>query len=60
MENKIYIFHRENMFYPLELKDDNDAVENAEYNDGTLRVEDLEGNVIWENKNLLEQLGFKL
>lgn len=43
-----YIFFREDMFYPIELKDDKDAIANAEYNAGTIRVEDVFGNVIWE------------
>ena len=46
----IYIFYREDMFYPLNLKDDADAIANAECNEGTTKVEDIHGNVIWLKK----------
>jgi len=42
-----YIFFREGMFYPVELRDDADAKVNAELNPGTIRVEDIEGRVVW-------------
>lgn len=44
----IYIFHRADMFYPLELKDDADAKVNAECNPGTTMVENAETReVVW-------------
>ena len=43
-----YIFYREQGFYTLDLKDDNDAIANAVYNEGTLKVTDLAGRVIWQ------------
>lgn len=43
-----YIFFREDMFYPIYLKNDEDAIANAECNAGTIRVEDGFGNVIWK------------
>ena len=47
----IYTFHRLNdgaeYFYPVELADDEDARSNAESNPGTIRVEDIEGRVVW-------------
>lgn len=47
----IYIFHRLHegnpFFYPLELKDDREAVANAECNPGTTCVEDMNGRVVW-------------
>lgn len=46
----IYIFFRDKMFYPLTLKDDEDARRNAEFNPGTTRVEDIDGNVIWRQQ----------
>lgn len=46
----IYIFYRADMFYPLNLKDDEDAIANAECNEGTTKVEDIYGNVIWIKK----------
>lgn len=42
-----YIFFREGMFYPIDLKDDEDARQNARVNPGTLRVETLGGTVVW-------------
>lgn len=47
---KVYIFFREDMFYPIELYDDKDAVENAIHNVGTTKVEDIQGNIIWEQE----------
>lgn len=47
---QIYIFHREDMFYPIELNDDNDAIKNAEYNEGTTKVENRSGEIIWKLK----------
>jgi len=49
--NKTYLFFREDGFYPIELKDDEDAIKNAIHNKGTLRVEDLKGNIIWQLSN---------
>lgn len=42
-----YIFYRDDMFYMIELMDDDDAVANAECNPGTRRVEDMLGNQVW-------------
>lgn len=45
---KPYIFFREGMFYPVELRDDDDARANAECNPGTLKVENLLTNeIVW-------------
>jgi len=44
----IYIFFREDMFYPLSLVNDEDAIVNAECNPGTLKVEDTNGRVVWK------------
>lgn len=35
---ELYVFFREDGFYPLELRDDSDARRNAESNPGTIRV----------------------
>ena len=44
-----YAFFREGMFYPIGLRDDADAVENALCNPGTIRVENMiTGEVVWE------------
>lgn len=45
---RTYIFFRQDDFYFIELRDNEDAIENAKCNTGTIRVEDLFGNVIWE------------
>ena len=47
-KNKIYTFFREDMFYPIALKDDKDAILNAKHNKGTLKVEDSKGNIVWQ------------
>ena len=45
---QIYLFHREDMFYPIELRDDEDAKRNAECNPGTTKVENaITGEVVW-------------
>lgn len=45
---RCYIFVREQGWYPLELKDSAEAIANAECNEGTLLVEDVEtGEIIW-------------
>jgi len=50
----IYIFHRNDdnkrTFYPLELKDDADAIANAIANPGTVEVTDAKGRVVWTPK----------
>lgn len=45
---RTYIFFRKDDFYFIELRDNEDAIANAECNAGTIRVEDIFGNVIWE------------
>lgn len=42
----VYVFFRDGMFYPISLRDDDDAIANAECNPGTLRVEDANGRVV--------------
>lgn len=41
------IFFRENIFYVIELPDDDDLNAHAACNPGTLRIEDIFGNVLW-------------
>ena len=47
-----YIFHREHdgkpFWYPVELKDDDDAVRNAHHNRGTLKVTTPDGRVVFD------------
>ena len=47
----IYIFHRKEGWYPLELESDEAAIENAQINPGTERVERLDGSM----KDFLEK-----
>jgi hypothetical protein len=41
-----FLFFREGHFYPVEIPRDQ-VLANVELNPGTLKVEDLKGNVIW-------------
>lgn len=46
-----YLFFRKDGFYPLEMRDDQDAKHNAEINPSTCRVETLDGRVVWAENN---------
>jgi hypothetical protein len=51
---RTYIFFRRDpnrgfLFYPIELKDDAEAVRNAECNPGTVKVEDIQGRIVWKH-----------
>jgi hypothetical protein len=54
VRRRMYIFFRKHpeseelLFYPVGLKDDADAVRNAEHNPGTVKVEDVEGRIVWQ------------
>jgi len=52
---RMYIFFRLGGWYPIELRDDDDAKANAEWNPGTLRVEDIKGRVVWSAPNTLPE-----
>lgn len=41
------VFVREGTFYVIALAADDDLNLHAELNPGTLRIEDIEGNVLW-------------
>ena len=43
----LYIFHREDGWYPITLENDDEATENAEANSGTLKVTDAEDRIVW-------------
>ena len=45
---KTYLFFREDSFYTIDLLDVNDAINNANCNIGTIKVEDAFGNLIWK------------
>ena len=47
LNKNIYLFFRSDGFYPIELKDDEDAIVNAEFNKGTLQVQDMSGRIVW-------------
>lgn len=46
---EIYVFERAGGWYPLELKDDDEARQNAELNPGTLKVTTMSGRPVWPN-----------
>lgn len=54
-----YIFHRGKTFYIIELKNDQDAIENAWFNKGTTKVTDLNGKVIWKEPSMPTRNIFK-
>lgn len=47
VSNCTYLFFRADGFYQLELKNDEDAIANAECNKGTLQVQDTKGRIVW-------------
>lgn len=52
MKERTYIFFRsEDFFYFIQLRDDISAIENATLNKGTIRVENLCGDIIWQLNN---------
>jgi hypothetical protein len=44
---KVYIFFRKEGWYPLNLGSDEEARANAEHNPGTLKVETVQGRLVW-------------
>jgi hypothetical protein len=54
-----YIFHRGDMWYPIELENDEIAVKNAECNPGTTKVTDINGKEIWSQKESESQQKIK-
>lgn len=45
---KTVLFFREGMFYPIDVREDEDLAKHAELNPGTLRIEDIRGKVLWQ------------
>lgn len=41
------VFRREDIFYIVNLPEDDDLDRHAKLNPGTLRIEDIEGNQLW-------------
>lgn len=55
----IYIFHRKEGWYPVELTGgDKEVLANIECNPGTIKVEDQEGRIVWEEekKDISQQM----
>ena len=46
-EVRVYIFHRAEGWYPLTLPINDDLAAHAARNPGTVRIEDIDGNVLW-------------
>jgi len=44
---KTYIFFREEGWYPVECRDDDEVPEHVALNPGTLKVEDTHGRLVW-------------
>ena len=46
-KSMVYLFHRKEGFYPLELSSDKEAVANAVCNPGTLKVTDTKDRIVF-------------
>lgn len=49
---QVYIFFREGMFYPIEEENDEKVLKHVELNPGTLKIETIDGRVIYEAPKL--------
>lgn len=49
---KTYLFFREGMFYPVEEASDEKVLKHVPLNPGTLRVETIDGRVLYDAKKL--------
>lgn len=47
------IFFREGGWYPVEIRRGENVAQHAELNPGTLRVEDLAGNILWRSDTVV-------
>jgi len=53
-QTQVYVFFRSEGFYPLELRDDDEAIKNAVHNSGTLQViRAMDEVVIWKQPEAL-------
>lgn len=61
---KDYIFFRNDHFYTVSCKDDEEAAECGRINEGTTKVERLDGSLVWsvyeEKLKVLSEFGNKL
>jgi hypothetical protein len=46
-KRRTVIFFRREGWYPVEVSEDEDLGKHVELNPGTLRIEDIEGRVLW-------------
>jgi len=46
-QTRLVLFFRAEGWYPLELPITDDLSAHAEHNPGTLRIEDIDGNILW-------------
>lgn len=49
---KTYLFFREGFFYPVEEENDEKVLNHVELNPGTLRIETIDGRVIFDASKL--------
>ena len=47
---RTYIFFGKEGWYPVELGGDADVLPNVKCNPGTIRVEDIDGRVVWKQE----------
>lgn len=48
----VYLFFREGMFYPIEDESDENVLKHVPLNPGTLKIETIDGRVIYEAPKL--------
>lgn len=44
---RVFIFFRAEGWYPVELPSESHVLPNVQCNPGTIKVEDMDGNVVW-------------
>lgn len=47
----VYIFYRKEGWYPVEYYNDQQAIDGALLNEGTLKVERASGKLVWRKKD---------
>lgn len=47
MADRVVVFIRAEGFYPITVRADESLARHAELNPGTLRIDDIDGNVLW-------------
>ena len=46
-QTRIVVFFRKGGWYPINVREDEDLSKHVELNPGTIRIEDIYGNVLW-------------